>query len=116
MYKPAENIEGPTSKQQQIACGVGTSSPPQKNIPTVSIVGGSEATPNSWPFVVSVDPFIFFFVVLTSRLPSTNKLLLRILMFLIGGDKDIRSEKRHLWRIFDFSDENPTRGTLCQLT
>jgi hypothetical protein len=58
VYKSAENIEGPTSRQPNIACGVGPSSPPEKNIPTVSIVGGSEATPNSWPFVVSVDPFL----------------------------------------------------------
>ena len=78
VYKPAEDIEGPTSRQQQIACGVGPSSPPQKSIPTVSIVGGSEAIPNSWPFIVSVDSFIFLFVVLTNWLSSTNRLLLRI--------------------------------------
>jgi hypothetical protein len=58
VYKSTEDIEGPNSRQQQIACGDGPSSPPEKSIPTVSIVGGSEATPNSWPFVVSVDPFL----------------------------------------------------------
>jgi hypothetical protein len=58
VFKLAEDIEGPTSRQQQVACGDGPSSPPERNIPTVSIVGGSEATPNSWPFVVSADPFL----------------------------------------------------------
>jgi hypothetical protein len=58
VYKPTEDIEAATSKQQQIPCGVGPSSPPEKNIPTVGIVGGSEAKPNSWPFIVSVDPFL----------------------------------------------------------
>nr|CAH0111230.1 unnamed protein product [Daphnia galeata] len=58
MYKPVfEDIdEATTSKQEKIACGVGPSSGPttQKNLPTLSVVGGSEATPNSWPFVVGL--------------------------------------------------------------
>ncbi|XP_046645978.1 chymotrypsinogen A-like isoform X3 [Daphnia pulicaria] len=41
----------PDSRQQKIACGVGPASPPQRTTPTVSIVGGSQAIPNSWPFV-----------------------------------------------------------------
>jgi hypothetical protein len=43
----------PESRQQNIACGVGPESPPQRQTPTVGIVGGTEAIPNSWPFVVS---------------------------------------------------------------
>ena len=81
MYKPVfEDIdEAATSKQEKIACGVGPSSGPttQKNLPTLSVVGGSEATPNSWPFVVSVyRPFSYIFNVLTNRLSSilTNRL------------------------------------------
>jgi hypothetical protein len=42
----------PDSKQQKIACGVGPASPPQCTTPTVSIVGGSEAVPNSWPYFI----------------------------------------------------------------
>nr|CAH0107902.1 unnamed protein product [Daphnia galeata] len=57
VYKSSEDIAGPTSRQPNIACGVGPSSPPEKNIPTVSIVGGSEATPNSWPFVVGLRKY-----------------------------------------------------------
>jgi hypothetical protein len=80
MYKPVfEDIdEAATSKQEKIACGVGPSSgPTQKNLPTLSVVGGSEATPNSWPFVVSVYRlFSYIFNVLTNRLSSilTNRL------------------------------------------
>nr|CAH0107899.1 unnamed protein product [Daphnia galeata] len=47
-----EPVSSPQSKQQNIACGVGPASPPQRSTPTVGIVGGSEAVPNSWPFVV----------------------------------------------------------------
>lgn len=41
-------------KQQNITCGVGPASPPKQKPPTVGIVGGSEAIPNSWTFVVSL--------------------------------------------------------------
>ena len=44
----------PESKQQNIPCGVGPASPPQRSTPVVGIVGGSEAVPNSWPFLVSL--------------------------------------------------------------
>jgi hypothetical protein len=40
------------SKQQKIACGVGPPSPPQRSLPVAAVVGGSEAIPNSWPFIV----------------------------------------------------------------
>jgi hypothetical protein len=50
----------PDSRQQKIACGVGPASPPQRTTPTVSIVGGSQAIPNSWPFIVSFDYYFFF--------------------------------------------------------
>jgi hypothetical protein len=61
LYKPAssfsdvENVTAtsPDSRQQKIACGVGPASPPQRKTPTVGVVGGSEAVPNSWPFIVS---------------------------------------------------------------
>lgn len=51
----------PESKQQQTItyCGDGPASPPMRSItpgitpPIVSIVGGTEAIPNSWPFIVS---------------------------------------------------------------
>jgi hypothetical protein len=33
-------------------CGVGPASPPQRSLPVAAIVGGSEAIPNSWPFIV----------------------------------------------------------------
>jgi hypothetical protein len=49
----------PDSRQQKIACGVGPASPPQRTTPTVSIVGGSQAIPNSWPFIVSFDYYFF---------------------------------------------------------
>lgn len=45
----------PGSRQQKIACGVGPASVPQRKTQSGNrIVGGSEATPNSWPFVVSL--------------------------------------------------------------
>jgi hypothetical protein len=50
----------PQSKQN-IACGVGPDSPPQRNTPTVGIVGGTEAVPNSWPFVVSLRNCLKFY-------------------------------------------------------
>jgi hypothetical protein len=61
LYKPAssfsdvENVTATSSdsKQQKIACGVGPASPPKRKTPTVGVVGGSEAVPNSWPFIVS---------------------------------------------------------------
>jgi hypothetical protein len=54
----------PESKQQQTitSCGAGPLSPPRPPLlrsppgitpPVVSIVGGTEANPNSWPFMVS---------------------------------------------------------------
>jgi hypothetical protein len=49
-----EPVSSPQSKQQKIACGVGPESPPQRSTPVVGIVGGSEAIPNSWPFIVSL--------------------------------------------------------------
>jgi hypothetical protein len=60
VYKPASSdVSNATatsteSKQQKIACGVGPPAPPQRKTPSVGIVGGTEATPNSWPFVVSL--------------------------------------------------------------
>ncbi|XP_046459639.1 chymotrypsinogen A-like isoform X2 [Daphnia pulex] len=62
LYKPAssfsdvENVTATSSdsKQQKIACGVGPASPPKRKTPTVGVVGGSEATPNSWPFIVGL--------------------------------------------------------------
>ncbi len=38
-------------QQQQYPCGRGPATSPQRT--TVGIVGGSEAVPNSWPFIVS---------------------------------------------------------------
>ncbi|EFX79670.1 hypothetical protein DAPPUDRAFT_319398 [Daphnia pulex] len=62
LYKPASSfsdVENVTetsadSKQQKIACGVGPASPPQRKNPTVGVIGGSEAKPNSWPFIVGL--------------------------------------------------------------
>nr|CAH0107898.1 unnamed protein product [Daphnia galeata] len=53
-----EPVSSPQSKQQNIACGVGPASPPERSTPVVGIVGGTEATPNSWPFIVGLrtDP------------------------------------------------------------
>jgi hypothetical protein len=48
-----ESVISPQSKQQNIACGVGPATPPQRSTPVVGIVGGSDAVPNSWPFIVS---------------------------------------------------------------
>ncbi|XP_046459628.1 trypsin-like [Daphnia pulex] len=42
------------SKQQKINCGVGPPSPPQRSLPVAAIVGGSEAIPNSWPFIAGL--------------------------------------------------------------
>ncbi|EFX79661.1 hypothetical protein DAPPUDRAFT_244721 [Daphnia pulex] len=42
------------SRQQNIACGVGPDAPPQRFFPDVSIVGGTEAVKNSWPFIVGL--------------------------------------------------------------
>lgn len=61
-YKPTSSLPddddhfaatSPDSRQQSIPCGVGPDSPPQRQTPTVSIVGGTEAIPNSWLFIVS---------------------------------------------------------------
>ncbi len=67
LYQPAISSSVPDgattsseSKQQNIPCGVGPASPPQRKTPTVGIVGGSEAVPNSWPFVVSLRNRIIF--------------------------------------------------------
>jgi hypothetical protein len=49
-----EPPSSPQSKQQNIPCGVGPDSPPQRNFPVIEIVGGTEAVPNSWPFIVSL--------------------------------------------------------------
>jgi hypothetical protein len=62
LYKPAGSFSdaddvtatSPESRQQNIACGKGPASPPQRSFPDVRIVGGSEAIPNSWPFIVSL--------------------------------------------------------------
>jgi hypothetical protein len=65
LYRPAssfsdvENITvtSAESKQQKIACGVGpiTTPPKTMNAPAADrILGGTEATPNSWPFLVSL--------------------------------------------------------------
>ncbi|EFX79655.1 hypothetical protein DAPPUDRAFT_104233 [Daphnia pulex] len=42
------------SRQQTFACGVGPPSTPQRSLPIAAIVGGSEAIPNSWPFIVGL--------------------------------------------------------------
>jgi hypothetical protein len=55
-FSDVENVTAtsPNSRQQKIACGVGPASPPQRSFPAdVRILGGSEAVPNSWPFLVS---------------------------------------------------------------
>ncbi|EFX79656.1 hypothetical protein DAPPUDRAFT_225028 [Daphnia pulex] len=44
----------PQSRQQNIACGVGPDSLPKRRNPTVGIAGGTEAKPNSWPFMVGL--------------------------------------------------------------
>jgi hypothetical protein len=61
LYKPTSSFSdaddvtatSPESRQQNIACGKGPDAPPQRKNPTVGIVGGSDADPNSWPFIVS---------------------------------------------------------------
>ena len=45
-------------QQQQFTCGRGPAALPQRQI--VGIVGGSEAEPNSWPFIVSCSIFFSF--------------------------------------------------------
>ncbi|XP_046459623.1 chymotrypsinogen B-like [Daphnia pulex] len=64
LYQPAssisDHVENATAtsadsiRQQTIACGVGPDLPPKRKNPTVGIVGGSDATPNSWPFIVGL--------------------------------------------------------------
>jgi hypothetical protein len=63
LYKPASSFSdaddvtatSPESRQQNVACGKGPTSLPQRKNPTVGIVGGSEAERNSWPFIVSLS-------------------------------------------------------------
>ncbi|XP_046459627.1 trypsin-like [Daphnia pulex] len=65
LYKPASSFSdaddvtatSPESRQQNIACGKGPDAPPQRKNPTVGIVGGSDADPNSWPFIVGLRIF-----------------------------------------------------------
>jgi hypothetical protein len=58
LYQPAASsfsditANSPQSRQK-ITCGVGPASLPQRTTPVVGIVGGSNAIPNSWPFMVS---------------------------------------------------------------
>jgi hypothetical protein len=49
-----EPPSSPQSKQQNIACGVGpASAATERHTPATRIIGGSEVTANSWPFMVS---------------------------------------------------------------
>ncbi|EFX79657.1 hypothetical protein DAPPUDRAFT_104231 [Daphnia pulex] len=47
-------VNSPQSRQQKITCGVGPASLPQRTTPVVGIVGGSNATRNSWPFIAGL--------------------------------------------------------------
>ncbi len=54
-----EPPSSPQSKQQNIACGVGpASAATERHTPATRIIGGSEVTANSWPFMVSWWNFI----------------------------------------------------------
>jgi hypothetical protein len=89
LYQPASSISdhvenatatSPDSRQQNIPCGVGPSSPPQRKNPTVGIVGGSEAKRNSWPFIVSL---LYNWTNTTER-RLTNGLLLNEFILQVG--------------------------------
>jgi hypothetical protein len=57
-FSDADDVNTATSadsRQQNIPCGVGPSSLPQRKTPTVGIIGGSDVKKNSWPFIVSLS-------------------------------------------------------------
>ncbi|EFX79664.1 hypothetical protein DAPPUDRAFT_244718 [Daphnia pulex] len=84
LYKPiisfsdVENVTAATSadsRQQKIPCGVGPDAPPQRKTPEVGIVGGTEAKPNSWPFMVGLRSPLFEGVFCGGSIISTTRIL-----------------------------------------